>query len=438
MIQFFRMAWHFVLCFVITLGILMGLLYVTAFIPKDAFRENLLESAEYLAKNEDEFYCLVDGDRRTLIHNYADVITFNIMYSIDGEDLWDELMMSPFFSDSINQDYPMIELLAERIEKEKTADTLYDRYWHGMMMLLRPLFCVFTIAQIRLILMVVLVGLLLALTILLWRRKLTALAIALWSGAILCGYPMIAMCMEYVPVWLIMLVCSFAAVKVYQNDKAVAGLSVVSGVCCAFFDFLTTETVAIVIPLVVVLCLKEKEGQIKHYLQGVRWLLAKCVLWGSAYIGTFFIKWLLASLVLGQERISFALSMMFNRQGAQSLQMEETVFSQPVAAVLVNIRLMFRISEAVSLESIFIGLLTGCLLIAAMVYLFRKKGSACVMPGLLALLGFVPVVRMLVLHNHSLEHNFFVYRSLFATIVCSVAAFVFVIDWKMLWKLLHH
>ena len=54
MIQFFRMAWHFVLCFVITLGILMGLLYVTAFIPKDAFRENLLESAEYLAKNEDE------------------------------------------------------------------------------------------------------------------------------------------------------------------------------------------------------------------------------------------------------------------------------------------------------------------------------------------------------------------------------------------------
>ena len=117
------------LCFGVTLGILIGLLYLTAQIPKKAFRENLLESAEYLRVKEDEFYCLVEGDRRTLVHNYADVITLNIMYSIDGEDVWDELMISPFYSDGINQNYPMIELLAERITEEKQADTVYDRYW---------------------------------------------------------------------------------------------------------------------------------------------------------------------------------------------------------------------------------------------------------------------------------------------------------------------
>lgn len=436
MIRFFRTARHFILCFVITLSVLIGLLYVTACIPKEAFRENLLKSAEYLAKEEDEFYCLVAGDRRTLIHNYADVITFNIMYSIDGEELWDELMMSPFYSDNINHDYPMIELLIERINEEKQADTLYDRYWHGMMMILRPLFCIFTIVQIRIIMLVVLIGLLIILSVLLWKRDLPVLAVALWIGAVLSGYPMIAMCMEYVPVWLIMLGCSLAGVKIYRSDRAVAALSVVSGVCCAFFDFLTTETVAIVIPLAVVLCLKEKDEQIESYLQGVRWLLANGVLWGLAYIGTFFTKWVLSGLVLGQERISFALSMMLSRQGAQSLQLEETVFSQPFAAVLANIRLLFGISEDASLESIFIGLLIVCLLMGAMIYLLHKKGSACVLSILLALLGCVPFLRMLVLHNHSLEHRFFVYRSLFATLVCVVVAFVYMIDWKMFRKLI--
>jgi len=412
------------------------LLYLTALIPKENFRENLLESAEYLAENEDEFYCRVVGDKRTLIHNYADVITFNIMYSIDGEDLWDELMMSPFYSDNINQDYPMIGLLKERILEEKQADTLYDRYWHGMMVLLRPLFCFFTITQIRILMLVVLVGLLIVLSVLLWKKDLAVLVVALWISAVLSGYPMIAMCMEYVPVWLIMLGCSLAAVKIYRNDRAVAGLLVISGVCCAFLDFLTTETVAIVIPLAVVLCLKEKDGQIGNYLKGVRWLLAKGVLWGIAYIGTLFIKWILSSLVLGQERISIALSMMSNRQGAQSVQLEETVFSQSVAAVLANVRLLFGISEAISLESIFTGIFISGLLIFAMIYLFHKKCSACVLPTLLVLLGCVPLMRMIVLHNHSLEHRFFVYRSLFATIVCMVVALVYSIDWKMLRKVL--
>lgn len=424
------------MCFAVTLGILIGLLYATALIPKEAFRDNLLVSADYLSEKEDEFYCLIEGDNRTLVHNYADVITFNIMYSIDGEDLWDELMMSPFYSDGINQNYPMIELLAERITEEKQADTLYDRYWHGMMVMLRPLFCVFTISQIRVVLLSALVCLLILLSVLLWKRELHTLVTALWIAAILSGYPMIAMCMEYVPVWLIMLGCSIAAMRLYQSDKAVAGLSVVSGVCCAFFDFLTTETVAIVIPLAVVLCLRDKDGQIDNYLQGVKWLLAKGVLWGMSYIGTLLLKWIFASLVLGQNRIGFALSMMLKRQGDTSVQLGETVFPQPIASVLRNISLLAGMNEAVSLESVFVGVLVSTLVVSGIIYLFRKKGSACVLPGLLFLLGCVPVARMMVLHNHSLEHCFFVYRALFATVVCIVAGFVYIIDWKMMRKLM--
>lgn len=357
------------------------------------------------------------------------------MYSIDGENAWDELMMSPFYSDNKNPDYPMIELLAERILEEKQADTVYDRYWHGMMLILRPLFCIFTLNQIRIVMLIALSGLLALLSVLLWKRELKSLVVALWIAAVVSGYPMVAMCMEYVPVWLIMLFSSLIALTVYKSDKAVAYLAVANGVCCAFFDFLTTETVAIVIPLVVVLCLKDEEKQIGSYWQGVKWLLAKGVLWGVAYIGTLFTKWIFSSLALGEERISFAISMLLQRQGAASVQLEETVFPQQIAAVLKNIRLMSGVGEEVSLESIFAGVLIVILMVLAVIYLFRKKGSECVLSGLLFLVGFVPVMRMMVLHNHSLEHCFFVYRSLFATVVCVVVGFCYIIDWKMIRKL---
>ena len=424
------------LCFAVTLGILIGLLYLTAQIPKEVFRKNLLASAKYLSENEDEFYQIVEGDKRTLVHNYADVITFNIMYSVDGKDAWDELMMSPFYSDNINPDYPMIELLAERITEEKQADTVYDRYWHGMMVLLRPLFCVFTLSQIRMVMLTLLVGLFVLLSALLWKKGLRTLVATLWIAGILSGYPMIAICMEYVPVWLIMLLSSLAAIKLYQNDSAIANLAVANGVCCAFFDFLTTETVAIVIPLVVVLCLKNKEKQIEDFWQGVRWLLAKGVLWGVAYLGTLFTKWILSSMVLSENRIGFALSMMLKRQGDASVQLGETVFPQQVAAVLTNVRLFLGMQETVSLESVCGVVLIGAFVMLCVIYLFRKKGSACVLPGLLFLLGGVPVIRMLVLHNHSLEHCFFVYRALFATLVCMVVGVVYMIDWKMIRKLM--
>ena len=413
-----RITGKAIAAFCITLSILIGLLYLTACIPNTAFRENLLVSAKYLEENEDEFYRIKEGDRRTEIHNYADAITFNIMYSIDGEGLWDELMMSPFYSDLKNEEYPMIRLLRERIEEEKSADTLYDRYWHGMMVLLRPLFCVFTITQIRILLLVILIGLLVILCVKLWQRGLRTFAIGLCVSAVLSGYPMAAMCIEYTPVWLIMLGSSLAALKYYQKRDFAVVLAVISGVCCAFFDFLTTETVAIVIPLAVIVLLKAKEGQLKNFLQEFTELFICGFAWGAAYILTLLTKWILSGLVLGQERISFALSMLLHRQGAESFFVDAdrvmnsveyqqnlvsagtNEYSQPLTAFLTNLRLFFGLSDSVSLD----GMLTGVLLVIGVggcfIYLFRKKGSEYILPAILFLLGFVPHITQMTDYLH--------------------------------------
>lgn len=424
------------LWFCVTLGILVGLLYLTAWIPKEMFREKLLASAVYLEENEDEFYQLSDGNRATEIHNYADAITLNIMYSINGENRWDELMMSPFYSDNANEEYQMISLLRERIEEEKQADTIYDRYWHGMMILLRPLFCIFNIEQLRILMLVILVGLLTLLSVQLWRKGFKTLTVSLWVAAFVSDYYMVAACIEYQPTWLIMLIVSLVAIKFYQKRNFILGLAVTSGVCCAFFDFLTTETIAIVIPLVIVLCLWNREGLLKSLKQGIGLVCSCGAAWGIAYIATLMVKWTLSGMAFGEERFSQAIQMILYRQGAEIVPNSGTgaAYPQAVTALLTNVRLLFGLNDIVSLGGMLGILVFGIVIMACVIYIFRKKGTDCVLSILLFLLGCVPLVRIMVLNNHSLEHCFFVYRALFATLVCGITGFVYVIDWEFVKK----
>ena len=124
---------HFVLSlgvtFIVTLGVFIGLLYLSACIPKEAIRENLLKSAYYLEENEDEFYHKRDNNRRTLIDNYADTIEFNIMYSVDEEHRLESLLISPFYSDNANTKYQMISILRHGIEDEKETDHALQHFY---------------------------------------------------------------------------------------------------------------------------------------------------------------------------------------------------------------------------------------------------------------------------------------------------------------------
>ena len=296
--------------------------------------------------------------------------------------------------------------------------------------------------------LIVLTGLLFLLSIGLWKKKLKLFAGTLWTAAIIINYPMIAWCTEYQSTWFIMLGVSLAVLKYYKKPEQVACLSVVSGVCCAFFDFLTTETIAFVIPIAIVFCLWEKEGLWKNFRQCLLYLFVWGISWCIAYLGTLFTKWGFSTILLGQNRFFHAITMMFYRQGAESVYTEadrvlsqtELVsnatnslqISQPITALLVNIRLMLGLSEKITLQELFFTILFLTGLIICIVYLFRKTGNQCILPFMLFLLGSIPVLRIIILHNHSLEHCFFVYRALFGTVVCGILGFVYIIDWNFL------
>ena len=437
-------------CFLVTISILVVLFVLSSSIPKYIIRENLLKSANYLDSSEGLVYQLKQGDRRTELHNYADATTLNILYSIDGKDRVKDIFISPFYSDKMDLSKQVTELLIERITYERAADTMYDRYWHGMVLILRPLLTVFTIMQIRWIFLGALLGLMTLLTAMLIKRKQKFLAVLLWLSALAVQLPVIAFCMEYVPVFLLTFLFSVVVIKWENNRDAILRLCIVNGTCVAFFDFLTTETVAFVIPMAIIYCIWNSKGKLKKIKEELVYIIKAGCLWMGSYVMTYLIKWCLASIAHGEERFSVALQQFVGRQGNQvlsyavdsaengtvsaeaALNAGGHILPQFFSAVILNIRLLLGLSGKISLEKLALILIFIVFIAVALVYLFRKPGKLGALPFLLFLLGILPMLRMMVLHNHSIEHCFFVYRALYGTIFCFFAGFMELINWDFL------
>jgi len=433
-----------------TVSVLVMLFILSSFIPKYTIRENLLESAEYLVNAESLFYQIKPGERRTELHNYADATTLNILYSIDGEERIKEILISPFYSAKMDLSKQVTELLVERITYERAADTMYDRYWHGMIILLRPLFMVFSITQIRWLFLGILTGLMILLTAMLVKRKQKLLAGLLWLAAIAVQVPIVAFCFEYIPVFLFTFLLAVVMIKWEENREAILKLCIVNGTCIAFFDFLTTETVAFVIPVAIVYCIWNSKGKLGSIKEELIYIIQAGCLWLGSYIMTYVIKWGLASIACGEERFSVALLQFAGRQGnvvgnyaidsmENGMVSAEAaanagghILPQFLSAVILNIRLLLGLSGKISLENLALILVFIVLILLAVIYLFRKPGKIAALPLILCLLGTIPMLRMMVLHNHSIEHCFFVYRALYGTIFCFVAGFMELINWELL------
>lgn len=436
--------------FLLTLSSLFALFVLSAAIPRYRVRENLLASANYLFEEEELFHQWKVGDRRTEIHNYADATTLNILYSIDGEHKIKEILQSPFYSNQLNPEQSVTELLVKRVAFEQQADTLYDRYWHGMILVLRPLLVLFRLQQIRWIFLGLLLGSMVLLTIVLLKKGQKAAAAFVWLGAALVQLPVVAFCIEYFPVFLITFLIAIFMVHWEKRRDRVLGLCVVSGTCVAFFDFLTTETVAFVLPMALVYCVWEKQGTIKTVKEELRYVVSAGISWAGAYVFTYLVKWSLSSLVCGKERFSVALAQFAGRQGnvvtdfaidslsnnwisPEAVQNAGgNVLPQFLSAVVINVRLLLGLSGKITLEGLALLLVFAGFTLAAVVYLFRKPGKIGALPTVLFLLGAVPILRMLVLHNHSIEHCFFVYRALYGTIFCWIAGVIKLLHWECL------
>ena len=404
--------------FLAALAVLWAALFAASCIPNELIYDNMYNSSTYYSDKEAFVY---DGTMRHTIDNYADSILLNVAWDMNSGDPFVSCLDTKYYD---GEDYGENWGLFCAVTGRNEPNTDYTRYWHGMALFVR-LFMLFTdvngIKTIGMISAFVLLGLNCA--ILLKKRQFFASA-ALALSFICVHLWNIRLSMEYQPAVLVTLaVLPFFILFEQRGDGILSVLSVISGVLIAFFDFLTAETLTILIPLAVVFMIRKQENRFGSFRQGFT-TAAKCgTAWLLSYAGTFLAKWGLSSAVTGENKFISALSSAEIRMIGETEEL--SAFQQVFFAPLSNISTLFGGESRLDPLCIFVGILLSAAVLGALFYLFHDKsrfdgGFSLIM----LIIALLPFVRYLFLSNHSYLHTFFTYRALAATILA-----VFAIVW---------
>lgn len=404
---------------------LWAALTAAAAVPNELIYDNMLESAMYY-KDKDAF--ADNGPIRLKQDNFADAILLNIAWDMGSGDPFRSALDTRYYDGNDGTaDYGENWGLYCAVTGTNAPNTDYTRYWHGMAALIRPLMLVTDVSGIKLI-GTISAFLLLAVNAALLARKRQFFAAGALTAAFLCVHMWnIGLSMEYQPAVMITLAVLPLYIQFENNDGALSILAVISGVMIAFFDFLTAETLTILVPLLVVFIMRKQDGTLPG-LRGSMLLTLKCgSAWLLSYAGTFLAKWSAASLVTGENKFTAALSSAEVRfvGEAEQLSPVEQFFLAPIA----NISTLFGGHDRVDWGAFAAGLLISAAVFGAVFYLFRSRdrfdrGFTLTM----LIIGALPLVRFLVLNNHSYLHEFFTYRALASTIIALLAALWFSLE----------
>ena len=371
-LQTIKACIKYILVFLIATGLLLFSLLLSAKIPQSAIRDNVQESATYLSEGELFGRAVKDVDGSKL-DRYADSILLGIAYQYDSEKPLTSVMWSSYYHSDLDNEN---ENLLAAVTNDYEANQQYLRYWHG----------------------------------------------SIAFGLVLTSFWFVPFSLEYTWTYMLMLIFSMIGVRLIykKHHKAVGICFLVSGMVTNFLDFLTTETLTLTVPLLLMLWMERKQNVESKSKSESDWKASfqmagkAAIAWGAGYVGMWLMKWLLASSVLSENVMPYVSEHIGERIGGDlGIGLAAYIFG----AIWKNIRCLFPFEYGIIGAFTGIGLVVYSLYVG---YVYYKKNidKKCVL--LYVLIGLVPYIRYIVLHNHSYLHCFFTYRAQLATILAIV------------------
>lgn len=424
-----KQVYKYLLLFGIANLSLLILMVLTAQIPKSSIESNSQKSAAYLYEKEALFHTVVAGQKLTTIDNYADTILLNIVYCLDPQHPLESVLLASHYKEewqNANEAYVLA------VTKHRAPNQPYTRYWHGEIIFLRPLLMFLDIRGIRLMNAVVMTALLGSLGALLIKKEQKLLLGAFIIGFISVGGVMAPLCLEYISTFIIMLGVSIAALLIEEKgDEKLLPLFFAAGMLTSFFDFLTTETITLTMPLVMVLCIRQRKGMLKDFKSGFSLSTKAGALWAGAYALMWLSKWSISTLVLKTNTFKAALEQAEVRAvgGAAS-----SLAAQYIGAVFRNIALLVPFNFGKTYGEVALLMLGAAFVVFCVLFLYKRRQQETWFLHLIMLIGLVPYIRYIVLSNHSYLHYFFTYRAQIVTVTVLLYALLSSLDQKLLQK----
>lgn len=413
--------------FIAAYGLMLGFLTLSAGIKTESIQEKIEESADYLCEDKVFPYMESEDVKPSCIDRYADSILLNIAYNFEADDKLKSVMWSSYYytyyqNENVN--------LYDTVYKGQEKNNQYLRYWHGSAGVMRVLHTFLNIKQIYIWHGVLFVILFAVLTALLVRFHCTLYAVLLGLSLIAVSFWYVPFSLEYTWSFLCMFVFSIAAVIMTgkSKDSNIGILFMLSGMVTIFLDFLTTETVSLMIPLMLTLILRRKRayGVLKTE---ILYSLKAAILWGIGYVGMWVMKWITASIVIGENVMPYVTEHIEERMAGNLGDM--SIFGYLWLSVKRNVTCVFPLDYGLT-GAIIAGVLF--VIILYFTYVYHKKKIDWKYIIFFLVLGLVPYLRILVMRNHSVLHYFFVHRALCISVFAFLIGAADVIDGKKLFK----
>ncbi len=388
--------------FVLVAAMLGILLLCGCFLlPTGDAGKNMEASARVLSLEETHFS--VYNWCHSILDNYTDSIMLLEASDQTESSVIDRAMMA-YRGTVRDAGNPWDTLIRRYAEGEKFDGVAsYPRYWHGYLVLLRPILSAFDYSEIRVINQVTQLFLLGIVTFLLWRKQRRCIVPFLLSWLMLMPVAL-GKSLQFSSCFYVMLLGTALVLTRRKTDSdSTAVAFIVIGISTAFFDFLTYPIATFGVPALIMISEMEEETTEKKIL----FLMFAGVAWAFGYAGMWASKWVIGSMITNTEILQNALRSVAVRASAVSgsgayitvgeccgrniRAFLDTPFVYPVLFVLYSALMSCLQEKRLPVEIVFQTLLP---------YL---------------LVGVVPFIWYIVARNHSYAHSFFTSKALAVT-----------------------
>lgn len=411
---------RYVIIFIAMLLLFCIAMIIAYALPNERIRGHIEESKEVLLKYNGNplFGEYVKGAQ---LDEYTDLLIINTAINKGKEDN-ESILVRAFensrFSEESGNQYISLEQTIDNDELYNNQE--YSRYWHGIQTIIRPLLLFFNYEEIRYLFMMVIFMLFVLATIFIYKNLNIAHALSFVFTMIAVCIFIVPVSMQYFCVFAIMLITIILVNLLYkkQKENLYPYLFFIVGGITTFLDLLTAPLLTLGIPLIYVVLLKnKKECNIKNTIFEV---IKLSILWCIAYVGIFFAKWVIASIILQKDVISVAINnILFRANGSEEHP------ATRLGAIKENIAFLYN--------TVLLAELIVIVIAWAILMIKNRKKIKNIKPIIpLLFVAIYPYVWYMTFAGHSTIHAWFTYRIQAIALLGVLSAMIECIDEKKL------
>lgn len=384
---------RYVLPFIITFLVIIGLCILVNFIPKSLVSENIVKSVESIENIDEKLFDSIEQSR---VNNLTEIYSLEtIYYAQPGL----KSILLPEYNEIRKDDLTYIRTAINMLNIDSALDS-YPNYAVGQNILLRPLFMKFDITQIKMFNLELLIILTVLFIVICEKQKIRPLWISYVLSLIVTQSFLSTVSLQYMPILLIALITS---IIILCTRKEINNLFIILGVITAFFDNLGLGIILFAMPQLVSLVKYHNFDEpankktIKHFLE---WIIS-LVLAITIRTGLSYFIYRGFDLAYVKE--------LFTVNGSLAQTIGTGLYQNIVQILPMSLNNAPKANMIIFFVVIFIYM--------SFLYTYKRNGINKNKIISYITIGAFPIINLILFFGYSYQYNYFMHRILLITIM---------------------